>query len=141
MNVDELDGEKVYVVYEGGKPGIYYAWWSCGVDPSNLNECKYKAFDTYEDAESEWLQYCHFRKHQQEKPDAHMGGDKHKRSSNGVGCSYRRQRTGLWLFFMCLPLFIHIVIVGRLIFFTQRYKMCDFVVRDICWAVGSGHGF
>lgn len=58
MAEPKYSSSKVYVVFKGRQPGIYYSWPECDLQVSSFKGNIYKAYDTSKLAENVWLKFC-----------------------------------------------------------------------------------
>lgn len=49
---------RVYVVFEGCKPGINFSWVQCHAQVDGFKGNSFKGYDTYDQATTEWKDYC-----------------------------------------------------------------------------------
>lgn len=56
--MSEWKSKKAYVVYQGRKLGIYLIWAECDAQVSGFKGNRYKAYQSIEEAEGEWMKYC-----------------------------------------------------------------------------------
>ena len=86
---------KLYVVWEGAKPGIYTTWDEAKAQIQGYPNAKYKAFETRTEAEtafkSKYSNYYDFSKKTEAKKPQNAGNQRIIMDSIAVRCSVQRQ--------------------------------------------------
>lgn len=58
VNMADSKDDKVYVVFIGRKPGIYFSWRKCDAQVNGYPSNRHKGYVSYEQAEREWINHC-----------------------------------------------------------------------------------
>lgn len=58
LTMTENKDDKVYVVFIGRKPGIYFSWRHCDAQVNGYPGNRHKGFFSFQQAEREWINHC-----------------------------------------------------------------------------------